>query len=126
MAATNRPGAIDPALLRPGRFDTVIRFTLPDAGERRDILAVHLRGRACRPGLDLDGLAEATEGFSGAELATLVDDAARGALGRILLQPGERPESLGQEDIDRALTGILAARRARGDDFLAPHAEAME
>jgi transitional endoplasmic reticulum ATPase len=126
LAATNRPGAIDPALLRPGRFDTVIRFTLPDAGERRDILAVHLRGRACRPGLDLDGLAEATEGFSGAELATLVDDAARGALGRILLQPGERPESLGQEDIDRALTAILAARRARGDDFLAPHAEAME
>jgi transitional endoplasmic reticulum ATPase len=123
LAATNRPGAIDPALLRPGRFDSVVQFTLPDAAERREILSVHLRGRACLPGNDLAGLAEATAGFSGAELATLVDEAARRALGRILLRPGEQPEGLGRDDIEGALAGMLAARTARNDDFLMPQGE---
>ena len=76
MAATNRPETLDPALLRPGRFDRQIEIPLPNRLERRAILRVHIAGRHLAPGLDLDAVARGTPGFSGADLANLVNEAA--------------------------------------------------
>jgi cell division protease FtsH len=76
MAATNRPEILDPALLRPGRFDRQVVVPLPTAPERRAILAVHAQTRYLAPDVDLDAVARATPGFSGADLANLVNEAA--------------------------------------------------
>ncbi len=76
IGATNRYGVLDEALCRPGRFDRVIRVELPDAAGRAAILRVHLRRVPCGAGLDVTAVAQATEGYSGAELANLVNEAA--------------------------------------------------
>jgi cell division protease FtsH len=76
LAATNRPDALDPALRRPGRFDREVIVPLPSRAERRAILAAHARGKTLEPGSDLDQVAAATPGFSGADLANLVNEAA--------------------------------------------------
>jgi cell division protease FtsH len=76
MAATNRPDVLDPALLRPGRFDRQVTLGLPDRSGRQAILAVHTRGKPLAPEVDLNVLARSTPGFSGADLANLVNEAA--------------------------------------------------
>jgi cell division protease FtsH len=76
LAATNRPDALDPALRRPGRFDREVTVPLPGRAERRAILAAHARGKNLGPDTDLDQVAAATPGFSGADLASLVNEAA--------------------------------------------------
>ncbi len=76
IAATNRPEVLDPALLRPGRFDRQVMIPLPTQRERRAILEVHSRGKPLGPDVDLDVVARATPGFSGADLANLVNEAA--------------------------------------------------
>ncbi|MBI4881987.1 MAG: ATP-dependent zinc metalloprotease FtsH [Planctomycetes bacterium] len=76
VAATNRPDVLDPALLRPGRFDRQISVTLPDVKGREAILAVHTKRVKVSPGIKLTLLARATPGFSGAELAAMVNEAA--------------------------------------------------
>jgi cell division protease FtsH len=76
LAATNRPDALDPALRRPGRFDREVIVSLPDRAERSAILASHARGKHLGPDTDLDQVAAATPGFSGADLANLVNEAA--------------------------------------------------
>jgi cell division protease FtsH len=76
LAATNRPDALDPALRRPGRFDREVVVPLPDRAERAAILACHARGKDLGPDADLDQIAAATPGFSGADLAGLVNEAA--------------------------------------------------
>ena len=76
LAATNRPDALDPALRRPGRFDREVIVPLPDRAERGAILASHARGKNLGPDADLDQVAAATPGFSGADLANLVNEAA--------------------------------------------------
>jgi cell division protease FtsH len=76
LAATNRPDALDPALRRPGRFDREVTVPLPNRVERRAILASHARGKQLGAGTDFDQLAAATPGFSGADLANLVNEAA--------------------------------------------------
>jgi cell division protease FtsH len=76
IAATNRPDVLDPALLRPGRFDRQVVVGLPDKRGRAAILRIHTRGIPIAPDVDLDGLAAATPGFSGADLANLVNEAA--------------------------------------------------
>jgi transitional endoplasmic reticulum ATPase len=103
-----------------------VRFGIPDAAARRAILSVHLRGRALREDIDLDALVAATEGASGADLATLVDDAARGALARALAAGMTGVDGLGTEDLDAALGRMHAAHAVRQDDFIAPNAEAGE
>jgi len=87
LAATNRPDALDPALRRPGRFDREVTVPLPDRAERRAILASHARGKNLDPGTDFDQIAAATPGFSGADLANLINEAALTAVraGRIAL-----------------------------------------
>jgi cell division protease FtsH len=76
LAATNRPDALDPALRRPGRFDREVLVPLPDRAGRAAILAAHARGTTLGPDADLDQVAAATPGFSGADLAGLVNEAA--------------------------------------------------
>ena len=75
-AATNRPDVLDPALLRPGRFDRQIVLNLPDVGGREKILKVHTRAIKLDPSVDLQNVARGTSGFSGAELAALCNEAA--------------------------------------------------
>ena len=76
IAATNRPDILDPALLRPGRFDRQIVVDRPDRNGRRKILEVHTKGKPIAPEIDLDTLAAGTPGFTGADLANLVNEAA--------------------------------------------------
>src|SRR5580704_8436220 len=76
LAATNRPDALDPALRRPGRFDREVVVPLPGRAERTAILAAHARGKTLAADADLDQVAAATPGFSGADLANLVNEAA--------------------------------------------------
>ena len=82
MAATNRPDILDPALLRPGRFDRQIVVPLPDLEERRPILQVHCRDKRIGPDVDLGVVARGTPGMSGADLANLVNEAALHAVRR--------------------------------------------
>jgi transitional endoplasmic reticulum ATPase len=95
LAATNRMDRLDPALLRPGRFEEIIRFPLPNAEDRKAILAVHLRGKPLATTLSSDELAARTENFSGAELASLCARAALCALRRAVEHCG----GAGQPDI---------------------------
>jgi cell division protease FtsH len=76
MAATNRPDILDPALLRPGRFDRQVVVPLPELEDRRKILEVHVKHKKIAPDVDLDLLARGTPGMSGADLANLVNEAA--------------------------------------------------
>jgi len=76
MAATNRPDILDPALLRPGRFDRQVVVPFPELEDRKAILEVHVKGKKMAPNLDLDLIARGTPGMSGADLANLVNEAA--------------------------------------------------
>lgn len=76
LASTNRPDILDPALLRPGRFDRRVTLDLPDIKGRRAVLDVHAKGKPLEPAVQLDWIAKQTPGFSGADLANLVNEAA--------------------------------------------------
>src|ERR1700689_2683527 len=89
IAATNRPDVLDPALLRPGRFDRQIIVDRPDRSGRRAILAAHSKGKPLAPEIDLDALAAATPGFTGAELSNLINEAALLAARRGLTMIGQ-------------------------------------
>jgi SpoVK/Ycf46/Vps4 family AAA+-type ATPase len=80
IAATNRPDLLDPALLRPGRFDRLVYVALPDEAARREVFTVHLRKMKHEDGIDVSELARATEGYSGAEIAAVCREAAMNAL----------------------------------------------
>lgn len=108
IAATNRPDILDPALLRPGRFDRQIPVAAPDLAGRRQILAVHSKGKPLAPDADLDGLAKRTVGFSGADLANVINEAA--LLTARLNQQQITGASL-EESVDRVIGG--PARKSR-------------
>ncbi len=110
MAATNRPEVLDPALLRPGRFDRQVVIPLPTQRERRAILEVHAKGKKLAPDVDLDVVARGTPGFSGADLANLINEAAIYAVraGRDTLTAADFSEArdrilLGRRDSSNAL-----------------------
>ncbi|MEM0001779.1 MAG: CDC48 family AAA ATPase, partial [Desulfurococcaceae archaeon] len=84
IGATNRPEALDPALRRPGRFDREIEIPPPDRRARREILAVHTRNMPLADNVDLDKIAEMTHGYTGADIAALVKEAAMNALRRFI------------------------------------------
>jgi cell division protease FtsH len=100
LAATNRPDVLDPALLRPGRFDRQVTLGLPDRLGREQILKVHTRGKPVGPDVDLMLIARATPGFSGADLANLVNEAA------LLTARGKRME-ITRADFEAALDKIV-------------------
>jgi cell division protease FtsH len=104
LAATNRPDVLDPALLRPGRFDRHVTVPLPNAEERRAILAVHCRDKPLTPGLDLAAIARGAPGFSGADLANLANEAAIEAV-----RAGR--ESIGASDFRSARDRLILGRR---------------
>jgi len=110
IGATNRPEVLDPALLRPGRFDRQVVIPLPTQKERRAILEVHVRGKQLGPDVDLDVVARSTPGFSGADLANLVNEAAIFAVraGRDVINAVDFSEArdrilLGRRDSSNAL-----------------------
>jgi cell division protease FtsH len=104
LAATNRPEVLDPALLRPGRFDRQVTIPLPNVSERAAILAVHCRGKQVAPDVDLNAVSRGTPGFSGADLANLVNEAAIFAV-----RAGRN--TITQEDFDTARDRVLLGRR---------------
>ena len=112
LAATNRPEVLDPALLRPGRFDRQITIPLPNLTERAAILAVHCRGKKLADDVDLNVVARGTPGFSGADLANLVNEAAINAV------RGGR-EVLTANDFQDARDRLLLGRR-EGSNVLLP------
>jgi ATP-dependent metalloprotease FtsH len=102
VAATNRPDVLDPALLRPGRFDRAVGLRLPDLAGREAILRVHARSKALAPGADLAAIARDAVGMTGADLAAVVNEAA-------LLTARDRRGVIGQADLERALGRIRDA-----------------
>ncbi|MDA8359588.1 MAG: ATP-dependent zinc metalloprotease FtsH [Actinomycetota bacterium] len=118
LAATNRPEVLDPALLRPGRFDRQVTIPLPNLAERRAIVAVHCRGKRLDEGVDPDVVARATPGFSGADLANLVNEAAINAV-----RAGR--QVLAADDFDDARDRIILGRREGSNVLLAEEKQAV-
>ncbi|MDK2885493.1 MAG: cell division protease FtsH [Thermosipho sp. (in: thermotogales)] len=108
MAATNRPDILDPALLRPGRFDKKVVVDPPDVKGREEILKIHLRGKPIDDDVDVKVLAKRTTGFVGADLENLVNEAA-------LLAAKEGREKMKMSDFEEAIDRVIAgpARRSR-------------
>ena len=108
LASTNRPDILDPALLRPGRFDRRVVLDNPDINGRTEILKVHVKGKPLEENIDLGSIARQTPGFSGADLANLVNESA-------ILAARRKQESIGfdefAESIDRVMAG--PARKSR-------------
>ncbi len=101
MAATNRADVLDPALLRPGRFDRQVTVDLPDVREREEILKVHAKNKVIAPSVKLSNLAKRTPGFSGAALENLLNEAA-------LLAVRRNKEAITMSDIDEATDRVIA------------------
>ncbi len=112
LGATNRPEVLDPALLRPGRFDRQVVIPLPTLAERKAILAVHCRGKKLGPDVDLEVVARGTPGFSGADLANLANEAA-------IFAVRDGRDVLTAADFDNARDRILLGRR-EGSNVLLP------
>jgi len=112
LAATNRPEVLDPALLRPGRFDRQVTIPLPNVTEREAILKVHCRDKKLAPDVDLNTVARGTPGFSGADLANLANEAA------IFAVRGNR-HVIDANDFSEARDRIILGRR-EGSNVLLP------
>jgi cell division protease FtsH len=111
MAATNRPDVLDPALLRPGRFDRQVTLQQPDIEGRKAILTVHMRDQISKnlgEDVDVDVLGKQTAGFSGADLANLINEAA-------ILTARRNKKKIGMDEFEEAIDRVLAgpARRSR-------------
>ena len=113
MAATNRPDILDPALVRPGRFDRHVTISPPGREGRRAILELHATGKQLAAGVRLDEVAGLTRGFSGADLANVLNEAALLAARQHLT---EVPMSLVEEGIDRAYLGISSRGTLMSDE----------
>lgn len=100
MAATNRPDVLDPALLRPGRFDRRVMLSLPDREDRRSILDVHARRKPLSEDVNLDVIAERTPGFSGADLQSLMNEGA-------ILAAREDRKKIAQFDLIRSIEKVM-------------------
>lgn len=107
MAATNRPDMLDPALVRPGRFDRRVAIDLPDINGRRAIINIHAKGKPMAKGIDLDKVARRTVGFSGADLANMLNEAA-------ILAARENKKEIDNQVIEEAATKVqLGPQRKR-------------
>ncbi len=108
MAATNRTDVLDPALLRPGRFDRIITVSLPDIKEREEILKLHAKGKRIDPNVKFNLIARRTPGFSGAQLENVINEAT-------LLSVRENTKLITLEQIDEAIDRVMAgpAKKSR-------------
>ena len=100
IAATNRPDILDPALLRPGRFDRRVTLDRPDVKGREAILKVHVKGKPLEPNADLASVARGTPGFAGADLENLVNEAA-------ILSARRNKKSIGQPELEEAIERVV-------------------
>ena len=101
VAATNRPDILDPALLRPGRFDRQVTLDLPDVKGRRAVLDVHVKGKPLDTDVDLETVAKQTPGFSGADLSNLVNEGA-------ILAARRNKKRIGMPDLNEAVDRVIA------------------
>ena len=101
IAATNRPDVLDPALLRPGRFDRHVVLPPPDIGGRKAVLDVHSKGKPLEPAVDLGVLAKQTPGFSGADLANLINEGA-------IIAARRNKQSIGMDELEEAIDRVIA------------------
>jgi len=101
IAATNRPDILDPALLRPGRFDRRITVGIPDIKGREEILKVHSKGKPLMPEVDLKVLAKRTPGFTGADLENMMNEAA-------ILAARKGNKQIGMDELEEAITRVIA------------------
>lgn len=106
MAATNRPDVLDPALLRPGRFDRRVTIDLPDRKDREEILGIHARKKPFGPDVNLAVIAERTPGFSGAELYSLMNEGA-------ILAARENRKEISQFDLVRSIEKVMLGPERR-------------
>jgi cell division protease FtsH len=100
MAATNRPDILDPALLRPGRFDRKVVMDNPDVKGRQDILKVHIKGKPLAADVDLEALAKITAGFSGADLENLINEAA-------ILTARRNKKAIGMSEMQESMERVI-------------------
>jgi cell division protease FtsH len=107
MAATNRPDVLDPALLRPGRFDRRVTIDMPDIQDREEILAIHAQGKPLSTEVNIRKLAERTPGFSGADLANLLNEAA-------ILAVRREKKDIGQREVLESIEKVLLGPERRG------------
>jgi len=107
LAATNRPDVLDPALLRPGRFDRQVRLDAPDAAARRHILNLHARGKPFADGVDIEEMVPQTTGLSGADLENLLNEAA-------ILTARAGRSRIEMHDLEEGLDRVTAGPRRKG------------
>jgi len=107
LAATNRPDILDPALLRPGRFDRHLVIDQPDINGRKAILAVHAKGKPFAEEANLDVIARQTPGFSGADLANLINEAA-------ILAARRNRKDVGQKELEDSIDRVIAGPEKKG------------
>ncbi|MDO5862034.1 MAG: AAA family ATPase, partial [Thermoplasmata archaeon] len=118
IAATNRPDIMDPALLRPGRFDKSILIGPPDAASRESIFGIHTRGKPMEDDVDLKDLAERTEGCTGADIAAICNEAVMNAVRRLISKGGDPTDEeiasckVGNADFDEAIGKFGPDKRA--------------
>ena len=108
LAATNRPDVLDPAILRPGRFDRSVYVPMPDYKERKAILEVHAKNKKFEEDVDIDGVAKKTIGYSGADLENLLNEAA------IMAAKDDR-KKINQEDLMESYLKVKLGRKKKGD-----------
>ncbi len=106
IAATNRPDILDPALLRPGRFDRQVQVSAPDMQGRLEVLKVHARGKPIAPDVDLEAVARRTPGFTGADLANVLNEAA-------LLTARSGSQLVDNRALDEAIDRVIAGPQKR-------------
>jgi cell division protease FtsH len=106
LAATNRPDILDPALLRPGRFDRRVVLDLPDINGRIAILKVHVKNKPMNPNINLESLAKQTAGFSGADLANLVNEAA-------ILAARRSKKTVDMDELEESIDKVIAGPERR-------------
>ncbi len=122
IAATNRPDVLDPALLRPGRFDRQVTVNLPDVKGREEILAVHAKNKILAPSVSLEAIAKRTPGYSGADLENLLNEAA-------LLAVRRNKDAITMNEVDEASDRVLmgpaktSKKRSESDQKLVAYHE---
>lgn len=117
MAATNRPDVLDPALLRPGRFDRQVTLDLPDIKDRQAILEVHAKNKPLAANVNLKVIAERTPGFSGADLANLVNEAA-------IMAARENKKEIGEYELKESIEKVLIGPQ-RKSHILSPQEKSI-
>ena len=127
IAATNRPDILDPALLRPGRFDRIVKVGMPDLDARRQILHIHTDKKPLADDVDIDKLAEKTEGFTGADLAALTNEAVMLAIRSIIAKNGDNKELMKSQKIDMSFFNMALEKvRPRSRSELGIYEKAAE